>query len=334
MQLPKYFFGFLATAFLIVLKQEAGLGITITRTSTNSNLYQTSAQFPLGATTANVKLLDLLPVQTGGTPGFIGVVQNSFPDYKFISNTNNLMNSIGLDGYQAWVGYSPEGYPGVGANLKFCYNYNINSKKCVAFSNKRKFYWIQTISYKYIDISGLPHEQSYLDQFNNSNNPYYGFGSNIVTPNMFQDGPRRDADINQGWYAEVYLVEETDEDDFGDGPGRDNPDKDHLWSAELYLVEIPDITKPKTVKIYNGISWGWRNTVTPPSTGGGGGCSGGSGGGGCPTALGNNFTVQNQPLSDIEISKSSPTPVKVPEPISVYRLEVTSGRCKFSNVER
>ena len=283
MQLPKYFFGFLATAFLIVLKQEAGLGITITRTSTNSNFYQTSAQFPLGATTANVKLLDLLPVQTGGTPGFIGVVKNSFPDYKFISNTNNLMNSIGLDGYQAWVGYSPEGYPGVGANLKFCYNYNITSKKCVAFSSQRKFYWIQVISYKYIDISGLPHEQSYLDQVNNSNNPYYGFGSNLVTPNMFQDGSRRDANINQGWYAEVYLVEEI---------------------------------APKKVIIFNGLSWGWSSILSPSQTGGGG-CSGGSGGGGCTSA---NRFIQDQSFSSINNGTDYPTPISIPEPIPVLGL--------------
>ena len=158
MQLPKYFFGLLATTFLLAFKQELGLAITITRTSTNSNLYQTSAQFPLGATTANVKLLDLLPVQTGGTPGFIGVVKNSFPDYKFISNTNNLMNSIGLNAYQAWVGYNDNGEPIVGGSLVFCYNYNTTSKKCVAFSSQRKFYWIQVISYKYIDITGFPHE--------------------------------------------------------------------------------------------------------------------------------------------------------------------------------
>ena len=115
MKLPKYFFGFLATAFLIFLKEGAGLGITNTRTSTNANNYQTSDQFPLGATTANVKLLDLLPVQAGGTPGFIGVVQKSFPDYKFISNTNNLMRSIGLDAYNAihshsLVGTQPHRY--------------------------------------------------------------------------------------------------------------------------------------------------------------------------------------------------------------------------------
>jgi hypothetical protein len=37
------------------------------------------------------------------------------------------------------------------------------------------------------------------------------------------------------------------------------------WNFELYLVALPDGTKPE-VKIYNGISWGWTNTFIPAKT--------------------------------------------------------------------
>jgi len=46
-------------------------------------------------------------------------------------------------------------------------------------------------------------------------------------------------------------------------PRRPDPDKSHQWNAELYLVSI-DITNPNTVTIYNGIRWGWTNTISEP----------------------------------------------------------------------
>jgi hypothetical protein len=58
--------------------------------------------------------------------------------------------------------------------------------------------------------------------------PYYGAFSDDADPNFF-DFPRRLA-----------------------------ADKEHDWSAELYLVVE---TGPKTVVIYNGISWGWQNRI-------------------------------------------------------------------------
>jgi hypothetical protein len=48
---------------------------------------------------------------------------------------------------------------------------------------------------------------------------------------------------------------------FFDFPRRLSADQEQVWGAELYLVaEIA----PKTVVIYNGISWGWQNTIATP----------------------------------------------------------------------
>ena len=48
---------------------------------------------------------------------------------------------------------------------------------------------------------------------------------------------------------------------FADRPYRVDPVESHFWDAELYLVaETRDlITRKRTVTIYNGIKWGWRN---------------------------------------------------------------------------
>lgn len=53
---------------------------------------------------------------------------------------------------------------------------------------------------------------------------------------------------------------------FYDFPGRLDPDMEHCWEAELFLVSGPAADSPGLVTIYRtGISWGWQN-VPPPST--------------------------------------------------------------------
>ena len=47
---------------------------------------------------------------------------------------------------------------------------------------------------------------------------------------------------------------------FGDKPRRE-PQNNHNWLGEVYLAEL---TAPKTVTIYNGVQWGWKNQVSCP----------------------------------------------------------------------
>jgi hypothetical protein len=55
---------------------------------------------------------------------------------------------------------------------------------------------------------------------------------------------------------------------FGDVPYRVDPVESHFWDAELYLVEETQdlITRKRTVTIYNGIKWGWRNQTRRKSS--------------------------------------------------------------------
>jgi hypothetical protein len=46
---------------------------------------------------------------------------------------------------------------------------------------------------------------------------------------------------------------------FNDTPGREDNDQSHWWNAELFLVVPRTATR---VEIYDGMSWGWKNSVT------------------------------------------------------------------------
>jgi hypothetical protein len=54
---------------------------------------------------------------------------------------------------------------------------------------------------------------------------------------------------------------------FVDNPTRGNdPANSHFWRADLFLV---DVIAPKTVNIYDGISWGWKNYCKQTAAGDG-----------------------------------------------------------------
>lgn len=102
------------------------------------------------------------------------------------------------------------------------------------------------------------------------------------------------------------------------GTGRPDIDEKHDWYAELYLVQE---TAPKTVTIYNGISWGWNNTFTPsspislpPIR-----CDGSSGGGGCFTTA-SDIAIRELPLSDFDSGDPNQSAEKVPEPTTILGL--------------
>lgn len=43
--------------------------------------------------------------------------------------------------------------------------------------------------------------------------------------------------------------------------GKNDPENEHQWSSEVYLASASK-KDPKTVTIYNGVSWGWENKIT------------------------------------------------------------------------
>ena len=51
---------------------------------------------------------------------------------------------------------------------------------------------------------------------------------------------------------------------FESDTGRNDAENNHKWSSEVYLVSI-NKKDPKKVTIYNGVSWGWENSVEAES---------------------------------------------------------------------
>ncbi len=102
-----------------------------------------------------------------------------------------------------------------------------------------KLHWIQIVQANY--GSNTPgasrmHGVPFIDNFNKKQNPYYD------RPNSPFAG----------------------EDFFMDRPYSPVASRDNYFKAQLYLVQetTPPRSKKRTITIYNGIKWGWKNTVT------------------------------------------------------------------------
>jgi len=101
-------------------------------------------------------------------------------------------------------------------------------------------HWIQRVvnNHKSGDGGGHGVDDDKIDVDPGQTNPYYD-----------QPGPlggQPTADMSKGLFA--------------DRPYRFDPDAEHKFSFDLFLVQQ---TAPKTVTIYNGVKWGWKNVPEP-----------------------------------------------------------------------
>ncbi|MCC3415295.1 MULTISPECIES: hypothetical protein [unclassified Microcoleus] len=107
-----------------------------------------------------------------------------------------------------------------------------------------KLHWIQMVQANYgSNVAGASRIPgiSFIDNFNRKENPYYDRpNSRFAGEDFFMDQPyagslkRASASRNNYFKAQLYLVQET----------------------------TPPKSKKRTLTIYNGIKWGWKNTVT------------------------------------------------------------------------
>jgi hypothetical protein len=102
-----------------------------------------------------------------------------------------------------------------------------------------KLHWIQMVQANYgSNVPGASriHGVPFIDNFNRKQNPYYDRpNSRFAGEDFFMDQPYNDvASRNNYFKAQLYLVQET----------------------------TPPKSKKRTITIYNGIKWGWKNTVT------------------------------------------------------------------------
>jgi hypothetical protein len=245
MQAIQYFTAFLITPILVVLTERVGWTFSITFKPMPNGIYNSEVKYYNGqgqGVVNAVNMEQLLPPIDDPTDSkdFMSILKNSFSSgWQFNTANNELSGSFNIENYYACGPQTLCGVPansafagiigtgGIGAFLDVTYNPVGRDPTPVANS----LYWVQRII--------------------NNHNIAGGYGS-------LTDG----LDIAPG-QSDPYYPGTVGENFFIDRPYRPNPQDDHYWFAELYLVEE---TAPKTVTIYNGIKWGWKNTYTPPKT--------------------------------------------------------------------
>ena len=257
----------LTTTLLLALIEQSGIAFTITPKQPGASIaYDQEESYVLvpgsqGKTELSPSSVTSVP--RNGSQSFLDKLREDFPDWVFNPAPNDLTGNFKIQVYDA-VGETSR----VGAFFQLKYIPGGSDPT----PSGNELHWIQRVvnNHNITDNPGYGNLEDVIDRLPGNSTPFYDLGANNGT------NERTFVDLSQ----------------------RNNPQDNHYWSAELHLVEL---IAPKEVRIYNGVSWGWTNTYTPPSDP----CSGGSGGGGCFRA----FTDQ-----DVTFSSNIPAPsTSVPE---------------------
>ena len=269
MQLRNYSQAVLAAMLLAILKTQSSLAASITYdTNGDSHISFDKVSYTQGNRVGQSWVEQPLLLQPGGTPGLRRLLQKYFPDWTFliappIAGDKSLIGEFRVRQYYACGNLTDCGNPstesftgGIGALFAVDFIPGQGDPQ----SNQIK--WIGRVVSNHSQLPspdgsyGLIEDR--IDNLGRTDSPYYFPSAN-----------------NSNFSTS-----------FSDRPYRGDPQDNHSWYGELFLVrEIG----PKTVVIYDGISWGWGNQTKfnatcstsssqcpPPPP-----CIGGSGGGGC-----------------------------------------------------
>jgi hypothetical protein len=224
----RYSLSFLTTTLLIALTAESSLAFSInTLKSVTPGLWDTEESYTLGDQsrgTTRLSPTDVISITRGGTIGFLGTLRRDFPTWNFNFASNDLEGSFEIAAYDARGTQSL-----VGAELILFYQPGAGDPT----PQNNKLNWIQRV----------------VDNHNITNNEGHGNYEDVI------DIP---AGRNNPFYNGTFLS--PSQRNFEDFSRRNDPNRDHNWLAQLYLVEE---TGSQQVTIYNGIQWGWENRVQP-----------------------------------------------------------------------
>ncbi len=238
----------LLTSVLGGFPSNSALAITITPVQPGADLrYDPDESYVIGtkAGRTTLKGLSVTLAPRGGSAGFVNTLSAAFATgWRFFSATSDLTGAFNIDVYDA-VGIPAR----VGAN--FDMNYVTGVGDIVDFTDStRSYHWIQRV-------------------VDNHGQGGHGVGEDVIDTSVFT--PPADVVVP---YYDVFSAAEiiagttfpTAPPRFQDGPYRPDAGNDHVWMAELYLVEeLTEIADVRQVRIYNGVNWGWRNVVPEPA---------------------------------------------------------------------
>jgi len=232
--LQRYSLSVFTTTLLIALTTESSLAFSITTPTEYSpveiyNTYNNNSSY-VGTVTLYPEITS---ITRGGTTGFLQTLSQAFSSWTFNPAPTDLVGSFQIEKYLAKYTVR-NSIPVVGGQIELFYNPS-NGDPAVDKSLK----WIQRVVNNHSATPNVHcNNADIIDNLSNPNNPYYPYDTNSKGVNTDSQGFRS----------------------FYDFSSRPDPAENHNWLAELYLVKE---TAPKQVTIYNGIQWGWNNTVQP-----------------------------------------------------------------------
>ncbi len=238
MQSRQYFIAVLVGTSLALFNARSSHAVYITYdTDPSSYINFDKVPYRIGNREGYSWVKDFRVLQRGGTPGLKSLLEEEFPDWRFLTappreGNRSLTGEFRIKQYYACGIDTDCGSPtvygiksGVGALLSLDF---VPGEGDPQFPDRLN--WIQRVVSNHSgakEIHGL--NENIIDIKDRTDTPYYWpteYQSNFYRP------------------------------DFFDRSYRSDPEEGHYWNAELFLVrELGN----KTVMIYDGISWGWRN---------------------------------------------------------------------------
>ncbi|MEM8638764.1 MAG: vWA domain-containing protein [Cyanobacteria bacterium P01_G01_bin.54] len=204
---------------------------------------QESSTLPDG-TVVDVTLQNITTIDPSSSTGFLNLLSSSYPDWTFSTAPLSASTGIFYDiYYYDAVAPGPQG-PVVGAQMIFSYAVGSGAPD----PSNRDLHWIQRVTSNHAVSKPTIFSPPILSPHGTSEDKI-----DVVGTQLNPKSP----DYNP--FYDTYG--QATESSFLDYPTRPNVTDPHDWIAETYLAEL---TAPKTVTLYEGIRWGWENTVTLP----------------------------------------------------------------------
>jgi hypothetical protein len=260
MQLRTHSLTFLATTLLLLLTRQSAVAFTIKYPPVNGS-FRPFVPYRIGDYEGLTWLIEPEELERGGTNELLELLEtfsgHRGGKWEFITPESDLQGHFQINSYyacapQTLCGFQELLYPktdGVGAYFDVAY-YPILDKDPIPSPMDGTRYgvqWIQRVKSNHKSDEEEPSNpflhgiiEDVLDISTGASTPYYTASSGV---SYDDDGA-------------IYKF-------FTDTPYRPDPLNNHTWNAFLFLTEdvTPAGSATKTIKIHNGIKWGWRNLV-------------------------------------------------------------------------
>lgn len=184
--------------------------------------------------------IEFASITRGGTEEFLTALNSDFPSgrgWKFVSAKEDLQGYFSVTEYYVFF----NGTVGGGG---FAFNYNPSGNDPVT-DGDNELHWIQRVvsNHKRHSVHGTSENRIGIKSsvIGKGTVPFF----DVIPKNSKRNPPPTKA-------LPPHFEYDVARDDLGN---------DHDWRSETYLASI-NRKNPKTVTIYNGVTWGWKNSAS------------------------------------------------------------------------